>query len=299
MVVKALKKFAPDDEAMINLFPTYARDDQLGTNGYEEYIDRFINEVGTQYISFDNYMGAGKNNSDFFNNLEIVRKKAIENGIDPMNIILLTKHNDYANLTYDQVEWQINVSLAYGMKRVSYFTYWLDDTLLNLGWSNSCADIKGTLYPHYYDVQNISKWLKPLGTELFDKTSVAVYHTSNTTTNSSSSSRLYYESYGDLGEIDAQNFLVGFFDDGSFMITNKDYEVKSSFTFVDGTWVEEPGSPDSPFVFIDIDSGLQYFNTDTATWCDAEADGVVFRNAEGKLEKNFEIAEGMLFRVVD
>ena len=138
-----------------------------------------------------------------------------------------------------------------------------------------------------------------LGDELYDKTSVAVYHIPTYKNQPLETECVGYTSYGDLGEVDAQNFLVGFFDDGSFMITNKDYEVKSNFTFVDGTWVEEPGSPDSPFVFIDIDSGLQYFNTDTATWCDAEADGVVFRNAEGKLEKNFEIAEGMLFRVVD
>ena len=82
------------------------------------------------------------------------------------------------------------------------------------------------------------------------------------------------------------------------MIANKDYTCEIKVSSVGGKLnVEE--IYDSPFIFTDIDSGLQYFNTDTATWCDAEKDGIVFRNADGKLEKNFEIAEGMLFRVVD
>ena len=57
--------------------------------------------------------------------------------------------------------------------------------------------------------------------------------------------------------------------------------------------------PDNLFEFIDIDSGLQYFNTETSTWCDAEADGIVTRNEDGNLIKGFEASEGLLFRVVD
>ena len=212
-----------------------------------------------------------------------------------MQIILLTQHMGYANLTYDQIEWEVNMCMTYGAKRISYFTYWLDNNLLGEGWTNSCVDINGTIYQHYYDVQKIHKWLYPLGTELFDKTSVGVFHVMERNTTSTLKA---YTSYGDLGEIEADNFVIGFFDDGSFMISNKDYKVEEKVSFVDGKPVITE-NPDSPFIFLDIDSGLQYFNTETSTWCDAEADGVVFRNADGKLEKNFEIAEGMLFRVVD
>ena len=101
-----------------------------------------------------------------------------------------------------------------------------------------------------------------------------------------------------MGQNQINPLLFGFFDDGSFMITNKDYAVEIKYEIVDGKPVITE-VPDSPFVFLDVDEGLQYFNTTTSTWCDAEADGVVFRNADGKLERNFALAEGILFRVVD
>ena len=185
--------------------------------------------------------------------------------------------------------------MAYGVKRISYFTFWLDRTLLDLGWTDAFLDVDGTVYPHYYDAQKVNEWLLPLGNELFDKNSTAVFHIMERNNNSYLD---VYTSYGDLGEVDARNFVVGFFDDGSFMITNKDYTTEVKYEIVDGKPVITE-VPDSPFVFLDVDGGLQYFNTESATWCDAEADGVVFRNAEGKLEENFEIAEGMLFRVID
>ena len=59
--VAAVKKYAPGKLAYINLFPDYAtlgaRDmSQLGTSSYTEYLERFVNEVHPQGISYDNYM---------------------------------------------------------------------------------------------------------------------------------------------------------------------------------------------------------------------------------------------------
>ena len=49
--------------------------------------------------------------------------------------------------------------------------------------------------------------------------------------------------------------------------------------------------------FLDIASGLEYFDTTTSEWKDAEADGTVTRNENGVLTYTFEPGEGMLFRV--
>src|SRR5262249_35231672 len=58
--VSAVKKFAPGKLAYINLFPDYAtlgatNMSQLGTADYTEYLERFVNEVHPQLLSYDNY----------------------------------------------------------------------------------------------------------------------------------------------------------------------------------------------------------------------------------------------------
>lgn len=280
-IVSAFKRFDPERTTMINLFPTYASSSQLGTSTYKQYLDRFLAEVKPAYISYDHYHFLRNQNprQGFFTNLELVREASLQSGLDAMQIILLTEHMSYDDLTHSQIMWEVNMSLAYGMKRVSYFTFILDQDLLDQGWDNACMDYKGNKYPHYYDVQKINKWLLPLGRELFDKTSTAVFHVSRSVEKECEK----YTSYGDLGEINGNNFLVGFFDDNSFMIVNKAYaEIEASTKQLE---------------FLDIERGLQYFDTESAQWRDAEAAGVAVRNETGKLAVTFGPGEGMLFRV--
>ena len=284
-VVDALRRIDPEREVMINLFPTYANSTQLGTKTYQEHLDKFIETVKPPYISYDHYhfrkTGTRKG---FFENIEIIRDTAIANEIDPMLIILLTEHMSYADLTKYQIEWEVNMCLTYGMKRISYFTYWLGAELLAEGWSNACMDTTGKIYPHYYDVQEINKWLLPLGAELFDKTSTAVFHTRSKGGGSLEAGCETYRSYGDLGEVDSDSSaVIGFFDDGSFMITNRMYA--------------DTENARNTLRFTDVASGLEYFDTATSSWKDAEADGVAVRDESGVLCHTFEPGEGMLFRV--
>jgi hypothetical protein len=270
---------------MINLFPTYASTEQLGTKTYQEHLDKFISTVKPSYLSYDHYhFQKNTTRKGFFENIEIIRDTAIANKIDPMLIILLTEHMSYADLTKYQIEWEVNMCLTYGMKRISYFTFWLCQSLLDQGWSDACMDTTGKIYPHYYDVQEINKWLLPLGTELFDKTSTAVFHTRSKGGGGFETGCEKYESYGDLGEVEADaSVVIGFFDDGSFMITNRMYtDIEASR---------------NNFRFLDVTSGLEYFDPASASWKDAEADDVVTRNEDGVLCHTFEPGEGMLFRV--
>lgn len=284
-VIDALHRIDPERGTMINLFPTYASDAQLGTNGYREHLDKYIETVKPDYISYDHYhFQKNTTRKGFFENIEIIRDTAIKNELDPMLIILLTEHMSYADLTKYQIAWEVNMCLTYGMKRISYFTYWLGAELLAEGWSNACMDTTGKIYPHYYDVQEINKWLLPLGNELFDKNSTAVFHTRTKGGGSLEKGCEVYKSYGDLGEIATDaSVVIGFFDDGSFMITNRMYtDTENSRNTVE---------------FLDISSGLEYFDTASSSWKDAEADGIVTRNENGVLCRTFEPGEGMLFRV--
>ncbi len=281
-IVSAFKRFDPQRSTMINLYPTYASSSQLSTSTYKEYLDEFVEQVDPSYISYDHYhfQKSGARNG-FFTNLELVRDAALKNKLDPMQIILLTRHMGYADVTYSQIAWEVNMSLAYGMKRVSYFTFILDPDLIAQGWDNSCMDYQGNKYPHYYDVQKINKWLLPLGRQLFDKNSTAVFHVSRSLEKECER----YTSYGDLGEVNGNNFLIGFFDDNSFMIVNKSYaEVEASTKALE---------------MLDVREGLQYFDPERAEWQDAETAGVATRTEAGYYSVTFEAGEGMLFRVVN
>ena len=93
-----------------------------------------------------------------------------------------------------------------------------------------------------------------------------------------------YVPYGELGLCTGNDFVIGFFDDESFMIVNKQF------------YAEKEGEKNS-IVFEDINDNLEYFDTKTATWRDAEEDSVATRNDNGKYVISFEPGQGILLRV--
>ena len=177
------------------------------------------------------------------------------------------------------------MALVYGMKRMSYFTFWNDQYMESSGWENSCMNSKGEKNPHYYDVQAVNEWLYPLGNELFGKTSTAVFHKGSS--DKLSSSCTPYSSYGELGLCTGEDFVIGFFDDASFMIVNKEY------------YYDDEDNTKNTLVFDDIRSGLEYFDTESASWKNAEESSAVTRNDDGKYVAQLEPGQGILFRVND
>ena len=277
-IVKAFRKFAPQHVTMVNLYPTYAEDSKLlGTPTYEEYVKLFIEQVDPHYLSYDHYhfMKSG-DRLDFFKNLEIIRKEGIENGLAQMLIVLLTEHLKYVNVTKEQIAWEVNMSLTYGMRRVSYFTFFIEESLTANGWTNSCMNHEGHKFQHYYDVQEINQWLLPLGRELQDKTSTAVFHVGKKIPDQT----VKYYSFGELGRVEGDNFVIGFFDDDSFMISNKTYKQNTQ----------------NSLELLDFSGELEYFETSSSSWKNATANGVAVKNADGRLVIEFEASEGILFR---
>ncbi len=275
-VKDAFGKFSPGKEVFIDLLPTYANNEQLGTAGYDEYLKQYVETVNPLYICYDHYhFQNGQARSGFFANMEAVRSKALDAKLDSEIVVLLTKHMSYENISKSQIEWEVNMALAYGFKRISYFTFIITEGLEADGWKNGCMNYKGEKYQHYYDVQEINKWLINLGNELFSKNSEAVFHVSKGTLEEGCEK---YESYGDLGKIDGLSLLVGFFDDRSFMIVNKKY--------VDS----EYGS--NSFTLPDVASKLDYFDASQNLWKPYET-----RNADGIYEVTLGAGEGILMRV--
>lgn len=285
MITSAIHRLDPGRSVMINLYPITVSSKTLGSPSYEKHIDALCTQVDPDYISYDQYVfwANGKYNMQVFNNLETVRAAGLKHGKDCMQIVLLTKHstpkNNYGDLTPTQIMWEVNLDLVYGMKRISYFTFWLDKDLMDDGWTNSCMNYLGEVYPHYYDVQKINKWLMPIGRELFDKMSTAVFHLGTTIPFNT----VGYTPYGDLGEIDGDDAVIGFFDDESFMIVNKNYQ--------DGAEYERK------YTLKDHRGGLEYFDTDTGEWRSADGASFMSYDKNGCCVLTIAPAAALLLRV--
>ncbi len=135
-VVAAVKKYAPGKLAYINLYPDYATigspdKSQLGTDNYTEYLERFVNEVHPQVISYDNYrveisedFKNPEKAESYFRNLLEVRRVAQKYHLPHLNIVTGNQIRPYstppspANFAF-----QVYTTLAAGYRGITWFTY--------------------------------------------------------------------------------------------------------------------------------------------------------------------------------
>lgn len=250
-LVNAFRRYSPDCETVINLFPNYASTEQLGNRDYRSHLEMFVNTVRPHYISYDHYHFLGRDNrkainegtvdererliriaaektenrGGFFENLEEVRAVSDKYDLDAMLIVLLTEHGKYRNLTRGEILWEVNMCLAYGLKRISYFTYWEPAEDPYWKWDNAMCDTKGNRMQHYYDVQSINREIRPIGEYLVSRHLSAVYHIGTPDKGGKP-----FAPSGALVGVDGDCGVIGCFDDGSFYLVNRDFLGSRSFT---------------------------------------------------------------------
>jgi len=123
--VAAVKAAAPEALPYINLFPTYASPQQLGTPTYAEYLDAYLTTVRPPFLSYDHYalMADGSLRQGYFQNLEAVRAAALRHQVPFWNCVLANAHFHYAEPSPAGFRFQLYTTLAYGGRGISYFTY--------------------------------------------------------------------------------------------------------------------------------------------------------------------------------
>ena len=254
-IVNAFRRYSPEKETVINLFPNYASSEQLGNPDYVSHLEAFVNIVRPHFISYDHYHFLGRENRSytndetisererlirlsaetvaerggFFENIRDVREISLKYGIDAMLIVLLTEHGPYRNLTRGELFWEVNMCLAYGMRRLSYFTYWEPSNDPFWQWTNAMCDTEGRKQRHWYDVQSINNAVRPVGEYLFNRKSEAVFHIGSTEAGAEP-----FVGYGKVSAIEGKSGVVGFFDDGSLYLVNKDYINEGKFRIHSG-----------------------------------------------------------------
>jgi hypothetical protein len=130
-LVAYLRERDPAHLAYINLFPTYANNEQLGTEGdtvtaYREHLRQFIEVVKPALVSYDHYHFFKKADGDqYFLNLVMIRQAALEAGVPFLNIIQASDGEKVWRLPNgNELRWLVYTTLAYGGRGISYFVYW-------------------------------------------------------------------------------------------------------------------------------------------------------------------------------
>lgn len=165
---------APDSVPYINLFPTYANSQQLGTETYEEHVERFMSEVRPRVLSYDHYALRGDGERpDYFRNMEVIRDAALRYSTPFWFILLTTPHYGYRDPSEGDIRWQVYTALAYGAKGIMYFTYM---TPRYEDFQNGILDREGNRTEHYGIVKRINGELRALAPTLNRLASVAVAH---------------------------------------------------------------------------------------------------------------------------
>lgn len=185
--VAAVKKYAPGKFAFINLYPNYATlwtmdqvKSQLGTKTYTEYLEKFVNEVKPQLISYDNYMVQFSMDMvktaqavKYYTNLVEVRRIAVKYHLPFYNIVSSNQIRPHTTIPSPaNLAFQAYTTLAAGARGVKWYTYHYG----GYGYAPLDKNEDRTLTWRY--LEEVNREVGILGPLLSKMTSTGVYFTS-------------------------------------------------------------------------------------------------------------------------
>jgi hypothetical protein len=172
-LVAYLRERDPSHLAYINLFPTYATQEQLGTPTYAEHLQRFVDVVKPALLSYDNYRFAVAGDLDeYFLNLGLMRAKALQAGLPFLNIVQASSWDPTMRVpTGDEMRYLVYTTLAYGAQGISYYVYCCPNH------AGGIAQPDGTPTPIYHALKTLNREFVAIASELQPLQSAAVYHT--------------------------------------------------------------------------------------------------------------------------
>jgi len=160
----------PNKDFYINLLPTNAAKELLGTETYEEYIDKYIEILQPKYISVDHYAIMADRatmdpylTDDVLYNYEVISDRCRKYNIDMFTFVADMRYNVFSRLISEKdLRWQVNSQLAYGSRGIQYFCYWKPIEFVHPLISDAMMSVDGKKTDMYYYVQKMNKDLKKL-----------------------------------------------------------------------------------------------------------------------------------------
>jgi len=190
--VAAVKKYDPGKIAYINLFPRYATTDsvenpnsQLETKSFTEYLERYVQEVKPQFISYDNYMVEYSDDMHdkskaavYYADLLQIREIAQKYKLPFWNIVSCNRIQDKTPAPSPaRFAFQAYTTLAAGGRGLGWFIYYHRPDF-----SYSPIDPQGRKTVSWQYLQAINKHIRTLGPIMNRMESTGVYFTSPTPT---------------------------------------------------------------------------------------------------------------------
>jgi hypothetical protein len=174
-----LRERDPAHMPYINLFPTYANNQQLGTSGdtvtaYREHLKQFVEIVKPMLLSWDNYQFYTNHDGDqYFLNLAMIREKAQEAKLPFLNIVQACSWADGVRVPVpDEMRYLVHTTAAYGAQGISYYVYYA------VNHKGGLADVTGKTTPLYDAIKPLNKEFVAFVSQLQPLKSTGVYHTS-------------------------------------------------------------------------------------------------------------------------
>lgn len=176
-LVAYLRERDPAHLAYINLFPTYANNAQLGTEGdlvtaYSEHLRLYMEIVKPDLVSYDHYQFRANGDGDqYFLNLAMIRETALRADVPFLNIVQACSWTPSMRVPNgDELRYLVSTSLAYGAQGISYYVYC---------WPNhvgGMATPDGEPTPLYHAAKVLNRRFEAAAEQLQPLKSLAVYH---------------------------------------------------------------------------------------------------------------------------
>lgn len=176
-LVAYLRQRDPAHLPYINLFPTYASNEQLGTKGdtvtaYQEHLRQYLQIVKPSLVSYDHYQFAKDGDTPgYFLNLAMIRQAAQQAGVPFLNIVQACTWTPSMRVPGpDEMRYLVYTTLAYGAQGISYYVY------CARGHTGGIALPDGTPTPLYHALKSLNRQFVAIASELQPLQSLAVYH---------------------------------------------------------------------------------------------------------------------------
>jgi hypothetical protein len=176
-LIAHLREQDPAHLAYINLFPTYATNQQLGTKGdtvtaYKDYLSQFLEIARPALLSYDHYQFAvGHDMNDYFLNLALVRRAALDARVPFLNIVqACTWTPSMREPGEGEMRYLIYTSLAYGAQGISYYVY------SHPGHTPGIASADGQPTAVYHWLKPLNRDFAAIAAQLQPLRSLGVYH---------------------------------------------------------------------------------------------------------------------------
>jgi hypothetical protein len=176
-LVSYLRAKDPAHLAYINLFPTYANNDQLGTKGdkvtaYKKHLDQYVDIVKPDLISYDHYQFAVKGDTpDYFLNLSMIQHAAQEAKVPFLNIVQAATWSASMRVPKpDEMRYLVYTTMAYGAQGISYYVYSAG------GHTGMIARADGTPTELYDVLKTLNREFVAITSELQRSQCLGVYH---------------------------------------------------------------------------------------------------------------------------